>query len=140
MNKLFMIPLVAIVLLGMGCVMARGPGGEVIIGVPIGTLIETANEGITAVANTWIPGLGTLIAGSLTATGGVTGTVMGIGAAMRRRAAERVAAEMAAKAEAMDRKRKKADQEREFAATELAVALAKLEAASPRLIPLVGAE
>lgn len=96
-----------------GCAFAKRADGEIIWGVEMGTLTETANEGITTAVNTFIPGLGTLIAGSLVATGGVTGTVAGIGAAIRRRQAERAAAEA-------ERKRKRADQEREEARVEAA--------------------
>lgn len=51
---------VGVVLLLNGCQMARGPGGEIIVGVPVGTLVETTEQALyTSVG--LIPGVGGLI-------------------------------------------------------------------------------
>lgn len=114
MRKLMYGSIAALLLsVSSGCAFAKRADGEIIWGFEMGTLTETVNEGIAVAVNTFVPGLGTLLAGSLVSIGGVTGTVAGIGAAIRRRQAERAAEES-------ERKRKRADQEREKARIEVA--------------------
>lgn len=71
-----------IALLLQGCTMARGPGGEVIIGVPVGTLVETTNQAIITGAG-MIPVVGPFIQNLLLGAGASGLTVAGVAKAGR---------------------------------------------------------
>ena len=88
-----------------GCSMARGPGGEIIVGMPIGVLIETAEQGAIAAVSA-IPFLGPILAPILISAVAGGATVKGT-AMLALRAAEK--------------RRKKADMAREAAEIELAL-------------------
>lgn len=98
-----------------GCAVGRGPGGEIIVGAEIGTVVDTAEQGLILGAG-MIPVVGPLLASLLTgaAASGVT--------------VSRVTAK--AKAE-IERRRKNSDRERENLRVKLAEAEAKLVARVP---------
>ncbi len=98
-------------LLLVGCATGRGPAGEVIIGVEVGTLTDTANQALGAGINMFAPGLGTIIAGGLASIGGVAGLSKLV-------------------VNKIEKRRKAADMAREVAERALAVAETKLETPS----------
>ena len=72
-----------------GCAAGRGPAGEIVVGWDVASLPETAEQSFAALANLWLPGLGT--AGA--ALAGAVGLAVRNGA--KRRSAEIRAAELA---------------------------------------------
>jgi len=98
-------------LLLSGCGVGRGPAGEIILGVEVGALVDTFEQGLIGAAG-MIPGAGPILQQILlsAAAGGVT--VAGVGKLAVNK---------------LEKRRKEADQEREEAMRDLAVALAKLE-------------
>jgi hypothetical protein len=101
---------VAFCLLLTGCAVGRGPAGEIVVGVPLGTLVDTSEQAIIGGAG-MIPVVGPFIQKLL------------IGAAAGGATTAGVAKLVLAKLEA---KRKASDIARELAERELAVAEAKL--------------
>lgn len=80
---------IGVLLTALGCAAGRGPAGEVVVGWDVARLPETAEQSIAALANLWLPGLGT--AGA--ALAGAIGIAVRNGA--KRRSAEIRAAELA---------------------------------------------
>lgn len=95
-----------------GCQMARGPGGEIIVGVPVGQLIETSEQALyTGVG--MIPGVGPLIQSFLAPAVAGGFTVAGAAKAGRM---------------ALEKKRKASDRAREELRVENEKLKAQLEA------------
>ena len=65
--------LLGVALLLNGCTFARGPAGEIIVGVPLGTLVETSEQALIGAAG-MIPGIGPFLQNLLmgAAAGGMT--------------------------------------------------------------------
>ncbi len=96
--------LIGVAMILNGCQMARGPGGEIIVGVPVGTLVETAEQAAFGAVG-MIPGVGGLIQSFLAPAfaGGLT-----------------VAGSAKAARMALEKRRKKADMAREAAEKRIA--------------------
>lgn len=102
-----------------GCSMARGPGGEIIVGIPVGVLVETGEQALIGAAG-MIPVVGPFIQNLLLGAGASGLTVAGV-SKMARVALEK---RQAASLEEAERKRKSSDRARE----ELRVEVAELKA------------
>lgn len=104
--KRMLLVIAATLMLG-GCMIARGPSGEIIMGIDLGKMPESLSEMGGALASTFLgPQLGSLVGTGLTILLGGGVAVAGV---------------------SVNKKRKKADQGREKANTELAVAKALLQ-------------
>lgn len=64
MNTRTMLLLVSPALLLVGCATGRGPGGEVILGMEVGQLADTVEQGLIA-ATGLIPGVGPMLSNIL---------------------------------------------------------------------------
>ena len=113
MKKLMIIPAV---LLLAGCEYARNASGDIIMGVRLGSMPETATEFVGTAINAFVPGLGTAVAGVL---GSLVAGGAGVGAVSSSRNKN------------TERRRKEADQAREKMALENAAIKALFERFSP---------
>jgi hypothetical protein len=71
-----------------GCAVGKGPTGEIVIGVEAGRMAETTEHVIGGALNSWLPGMGTLVAGGLTSVGGVGAITAAVRNARKRKRAD----------------------------------------------------
>jgi len=122
MTKYLLISLFLLVL--VGCSVGRGPGGEIVIGMEVGRMVETGNQAIIAAAG-MVPGIGGILQTLLIGGGTMGLTVAGGSKLLLNR---------------IETRRRKADQSREATQLALARVEAQLEAAEDKLEELTKVE